>query len=190
MEAEPKKSASPSGIIYCESVVMGVGKVSVEYRGLLEEYVSYFFNHFRDRLRSVCLFGSVARGETTPESDIDVLVVAKGLPQDLGSRFRETNWIHMKLKETESYRLLRALGRNCLISDILLTPEEVEKHPPILLDMVDDGIILYDRDDFLKNVLRSLSERLKELGARKVKTEKGYYWILKPDAKPSEVIEI
>ncbi len=169
---------------------MGVGRVSAEYRGLLEDYVSYLLNHFGDRLRSVCLFGSVARGEATPESDIDVLVVAEGLPQDLGSRFRETNWIHMKLKKTESYRSLRARGRNCLISDIPLTPEEVDKHPPILLDMVDDGIILYDRDDFLKNVLRRLSERLKELGAKKVKTEKGHYWILKPDAKPSEVVEI
>ncbi len=169
---------------------MGVGKFSEEYRGLLEEYVSYLLNHFGDRLRSVCLFGSVARGEATPESDIDVLVVAEGFPQDLGSRFKETNWIHMKLRETESYRSLRALGRNCLISDLLLTPEEGEKHPPILLDMVDDGIILYDRDNFLKNVLERLSERLKELGAKKIKTEKGHYWILKPDAKPTEVVEI
>nr|MDO8082797.1 nucleotidyltransferase domain-containing protein [Candidatus Freyarchaeota archaeon] len=169
---------------------MGVDRVPAEYRGLLEDYVSHILLHFGDRLRSVCLFGSVARGEATPESDIDVLVIAEGLPWDVGLRVKETTWIYTKLKETESYRSLRALGRNCLISDILLTPEEAEKHPPILLDMIDDGIILYDKDDFLKNIFNKLSERLKELGARKVKTEKGHYWILKPDIKPSEVVEI
>ncbi|WXG39710.1 MAG: hypothetical protein WED07_02570 [Candidatus Freyarchaeum deiterrae] len=86
--------------------------------------------------------------------------------------------------------LTKKLGRNCLISDIFLTPQEVEKHPPILLDMIDDGVLLYDRDSFLENALKKLSERLRELGARRVKTEKGHYWILKPDAKPSEVVKI
>ncbi|MBS7249011.1 MAG: nucleotidyltransferase domain-containing protein [Candidatus Freyarchaeota archaeon] len=169
---------------------MGTDRVSVEYRRLLNDYVSYIYSHFGNRLRSVCLFGSVARGEATPTSDIDVLVVAEDLPRDVGLRTRETNWIHIKLRETESYQALKKLGRNCLISDIFLTPQEVETHPPILLDMIDDGVIFYDKDNFLKNALEKLSEKLKQLGAKKIKTEKGHYWILKPDAKPSEVVEI
>ena len=42
-----------------------------------------------DRLVSVVLFGSVARGEATPFSDIDLLVVAKGLPKGRFARRRE-----------------------------------------------------------------------------------------------------
>ncbi len=34
-----------------------------EYDKLIEEYCSAIKNHFRDRLISICLFGSVARGK-------------------------------------------------------------------------------------------------------------------------------
>ncbi|MHA1711059.1 MAG: nucleotidyltransferase domain-containing protein [Candidatus Freyarchaeota archaeon] len=130
------------------------------------------------------------RGEDDVESDVDVLVVAEGLPEDAGLRTRETNWIHLKLRETEAYRLLRASGRNCLISDVFFTPEEVERHPPVLLDMVEDGVILYDKNGFLRNVLEGLSEKLRRMGARRIKAGKGRYWILKPGAEPPEVVEI
>src|SRR3990170_2549474 len=46
-----------------------------EYVSLIEEYCSAIKNHFSDRLISICLFGSVARGEAKPDSDIDFLIV-------------------------------------------------------------------------------------------------------------------
>lgn len=146
--------------------------------------------HFAENLVSICIFGSLARGKAAPSSDIDVMVVAENLPQDVGERTRSTNYIHEMLKKTDASAALRNLGRSTLISDIFLTPQEVEKHPPILIDMVEDAMIIYDRMDFLRDVLKRLGEKLKKMGARKVVTEKGYFWILKPNAKPSEVIEI
>jgi len=61
-----------------------------EYVRVIEEYCSLIKNHFRDRLISICLFGSVARGEAKPSSDIDILVVADDLPIDIGLRIKET----------------------------------------------------------------------------------------------------
>jgi hypothetical protein len=81
-------------------------------------------------------------------------------------------------------------GRNAFISEILLSPEEVKTHPPILLDITDDGLIMYDRNSFLESVLADIRLRLKDLGGRKVKTRRGHYWILKPDADPNEVVEL
>jgi len=167
-----------------------VSRIPCEYRQLIKEYCSAVEGHFGENLTSICVFGSVARGEATATSDIDVLVIARGLPSDAGLRTRQTNLIHMNLKKTPAYRSLRSSGRSCLISDIFFTPSEVKKHPPILLDIVEDGVILYDKEGFLANVLKSLKEKLKKAGARKVVTEKGYYWILKPDIKPPEVVEI
>ena len=44
---------------------------------LLTELKASLVNLYGDRLFSVILFGSQARGEATPDSDIDVLVVLK-----------------------------------------------------------------------------------------------------------------
>ena len=167
-----------------------IPKISYEYRELIKEYCSAVRKHFGERLVSICVFGSVARGEATAESDTDILVVAGGLPLDVGLRTQKTNYIHTDLKKTSSYRSLRKLGKCGLISDIFLAPEEVKKHPPILLDIIEDGVLFYDKDEFLVNILESLKEKLKRLGAKKVVTKKGYYWILKPDIKPAEVVEI
>ena len=161
-----------------------------EYKELAEEYVRLVKMHFGNRLWSICFFGSAARGEATSESDLDALVVADELPQDMGLRFRETNPIHDNLRQTKAYRRLKFLRRSATVSDIFLTRRETSGHPPILLDIADHGILAFDRDSFLKGVLKSMRRRLRELGARKVVTEKGYYWILKPDAKPTEVVEI
>ena len=161
-----------------------------EYVRLIEEYCSLMKNHFLDRLISICLFGSVARGEAKPDSDIDILVVADDLPIDIGLRIKETNYVHENLKKSEAYISLRKSGVSGLVSDIFFTPEEIERHPPILLDMVEDGIIWYDKENFLRKVLLSIKGNLKKLGAKKVTTEKGYYWVLKPDIKPGEIVRI
>lgn len=161
-----------------------------EYVKLVEEYCSATKNHFGNRLISIYLFGSVARGEAKPDSDIDILIVADALPIDIGMRIKETNYIHDFLKKSEAYISLRKSNVSGLISDVFFTPEEIKRHPPILLDIVDDGIALYDRNSFLSNELKLLKHRLEAQKARKVETEKGHFWILKPDVKFGEVVEI
>jgi len=164
--------------------------LQAEYSELAEEYARALRELFGDRLISICFFGSVVRGEATPESDIDVLVVAKGVPKDVGLRLQETSGIYLELKRSEAYRKLRSLGRNAFVSAIVLTSDEAKTHPPIMLDMTEDAFMAYDKDGFLERVLGDMRQRLKELGARKVKAQKGHYWILKPDARPDEAVEI
>lgn len=157
---------------------------------IIKEYCSVIKNHFGKRLVSICLFGSVARGEAKPDSDIDILVVAEDLPEDIGMRIKETNYIHEYLKKSEAYNLLRKSNIGGLISDIFFTPEEIKRHPPILLDIIDDGIILYDKNSFLSNELKILKDRLNTQKARKITTEKGHFWILKQDVRFGEVVEL
>jgi hypothetical protein len=161
-----------------------------EYHELADEYTRAIRDFFGDRLVSIAFFGSVARGTADPESDIDVLVIAENLPKDLGLRFRETMPVHEKVRKSSAYRVLRLKGRVGFVSDLFLTPKETMAHPPILLDACDDAFLAYDRNGFLEGVLKDIRRRLKELNARKVKASKGYYWVLKPDAKLSEVVEI
>src|SRR5450759_5454041 len=79
------------------------------------------------RLRAIVLFGSRARGDARLDSDIDLLVVADGLPRDPISRL------------TELRRPLVDLGLALpgSLSLVARTPSEVDSNPtPLSLDAV------------------------------------------------------
>ena len=46
-----------------------------KYREAVEEFVRRVLERYRDKIDSIILFGSVARGEAKEDSDIDILVV-------------------------------------------------------------------------------------------------------------------
>ena len=153
--------------------------INERYIALADKLVKHLLKFFGDRLVSVIVYGSVGRGEASEESDIDLLVVVKDLPK---SRF-ERQRIFSRIEEE--------IGRDSAkFSPILKTPEEASRITPLYLDLVEDSIILYDRDDFMKKVLDRLRRRLEELGARRIWRGKSWYWILKPDLKFGEVLEI
>jgi uncharacterized protein len=76
------------------------------------------------------------------------------------------------------------------LSPVIRKPEEVKTGGYFYLDMVDDAQILYDKGNFFFNFIEDLKQRLNEYGAEKRKWKGGYYWIIKPDIKPDEVIQI
>ncbi len=84
----------------------------------------------------------------------------------------------------------RQQGWHVDLSPVIRTPEEVNAGGYFYLDMVDDSLILYDKDKFFSEFLTELKKRLKKYGAEKRKWKGGYYWIIKPDIKPGEVIQI
>lgn len=137
---------------------------------------------YGERLISVVLFGSVARGEAKETSDIDLLIVIDGLPESSMERNMEFSKLEDEIPETRTSLIA--------VSPIIKTPDEVKRYPPIMLDIVEDGIILHDRDNFFRGVAQDLREKLRRLGARRVRTKDGWYWILKPDYKFGEVINI
>jgi hypothetical protein len=73
---------------------------------------------------------------------------------------------------------------------VLKTPAEIEHGSPLLLDMVDDARILYDRDRFLERALAALRARLNRLGARRIWLGSAWIWDLKPDYKPGKVFDL
>mgnify|MGYP006429311997 CR=1 FL=1 len=44
---------------------------------ILNQYRDYLKHHYKERLAKVILYGSQARGEAKPDSDIDLLIVLK-----------------------------------------------------------------------------------------------------------------
>lgn len=143
---------------------------------------------YGDRLVSVVVYGSVARGTMRFDSDLDLLVVARGLPKGQPRRRVEFEAVE-RLVEPEMRRLAD-LGIETELSVVFKTPEEVEIGSPLFFDMVEDAKILFDRDGAFARRLDRLRRRMAELGSKRVWLGNAWYWILKPDYKPGEVFEI
>lgn len=159
---------------------------------LARKYAEIFKQSFGDKLVAVAIFGSLARGKAEfPGSDIDILVILKGVGSlSFGERINMTMEAEKKLSKTEEYvRFKEVFRRSPSIQEHVLTPEELKTHPPILLDLTTDALILYDIG-VLAEELERLKGRLKELGARRVKTGDSWFWILKPDLKLGEEVEL
>jgi hypothetical protein len=56
--------------------------------------------------------------------------------------------------------------------------------------MVEDALVLYDRNEFFAQELARLQKRLTQLGAKRVWKGNAWYWDLKPDYQPGEVFEL
>jgi len=147
-----------------------------------QEYVDLFLSKLKEALAeellSVALFGSIARGEGTPDSDIDLLIIVKG---NRVQNFKKYIKIKMECeKDSPPY-----------FSSIFTTEENLRKKPLILLDILHEGKILYDPSNVLQHLLNKMSNRLKELGAERRALDKNtWLWDLKPDWKLGEVVNI
>lgn len=158
------------------------------YKNFIEEILTGMDITFGDAILSVALFGSVARGEAYPESDIDLLIIHESVLYDPVKRFVA---MQLKLQQQQEYKELRSRGFYPNLSPLFMTLQEVSTKPLILLDIIDHGIVLKDKGNVLNDKMERLKERLKDLGSKKrVFKDGSWAWDLKPAWKPGEVIEI
>lgn len=127
---------------------------------------------FGEALVTLVAFGSQVVGRARPESDLDLLLVIRGLPRRRLDRQGLVGAIAHEVSDALAER----------VSMILLTPEEAATVKPFYLGLLEGHRVLVDRDEFLAGVLDRLRKRLAELGARRLTDELGNpYWDLKPD---------
>lgn len=158
------------------------------FNELTDKLLSEIQSFYGARLVSVAVFGSVARGTYRFDSDIDILIIAENLPHGRTKRVKEFMTVEDRL---EPFLIsLRKDGINSCISPIFKTPAEAATGSPLFLDMVEDARILFDREAFFSMRLERLRERLKELGSKRIWKGNFWYWVLKPDYKPGDVIEL
>ncbi|OYT38094.1 MAG: hypothetical protein B6U89_06320 [Desulfurococcales archaeon ex4484_58] len=170
------------------SLRKGLENLSEPYKTLVHKLVEALREVFGENLVSIIIYGSVARDEARRDSDLDLLIIARNLPRSRGSRVR----LFEKAEEQISSFLdeLFDQGYYVSLSPIILTPEEARKIPPIMLDMVIDSIIVYDKQGFIENLLKYLAEKLEELGAERINIGKKWYWRLKKNYRLGEEIVI
>lgn len=114
-----------------------------ELQELIEEYKRRF------KVRLVVLFGSMARGDYTDESDIDLLVVADDLPGDPREAFA--------LLRSPKMPRLNPIGFK---TEIFL--KKLKEGSTFTLEVLEDGKTLYADREFLEIVTEIFGRVRKE----------------------------
>ena len=162
--------------------------VNAALRAAAATYSRLLQDELGDNLVAVILFGSVARGEATADSDIDLLVVAESLPAGRFARLEVLGRVDGRFEA--ELRCLRQSAIDTRVVPILKTRREAGRVVPLYLDMVEDACPLVDRGGFFAEVLTGLRARLAALGAERRRRGRIRYWILKRDFRPGEIIEL
>jgi predicted nucleotidyltransferase len=158
-------------------------------RPLLDRLLDLLRARLGEQLLAVALYGSLARGQGRPTSDMDLLIVYRGDRMAVFDQFMDM--LLYDLKDTLEWMELRREGLKPDPYPVFFNEAELADTPWLLLDIQDHGIILYDPHAILQRKFENLRRRLRELGSRKVVLRDGsWYWDLKPDWKPGEVIEL
>ena len=161
------------------------------YAPVIRKYCELLRDLLGERLLSIMLFGSVARGDWDRDSDIDILIVAEGWDdKPAWVRIKELRRAKEALEESLEYSEALRAGYFPIVQNYTLSVEEAKGFNRVYLDAVLDGIILYDKNGFLTGVLQSLRKRLGEMGSVRVTLpDRRFYWVLKY-VKAGEVITL
>ncbi|MFN3761799.1 MAG: nucleotidyltransferase domain-containing protein [Anaerolineae bacterium] len=165
------------------------GGYAARFVPLLEALLEACRRHYGENLVSLVVFGSLGRGRPRPTSDVDQGGIFR--THTPGRLSRADDFAAHVEPQVEPYlRDLAAQGVFTAISPVLKTTDEVEQGSPLFLDMTEDALILYDREEFFATWLSEFRVRLARQGARRIWRGDRWYWDLKPGYRPGEVFEI
>lgn len=145
---------------------------------------------YGERLKSLAVFGSVARGVPRFDSDVDLLLIIDPLPDGRMARVREFEAVDAHPCVTAALAAAQSSGVRTTLSPVFKTPEELREGSLLFLDLTDQARLLLDRTGLLRDYLKDLARRLADLGARRIPRGGGYYWLLKPSLRPGEEISL
>lgn len=161
------------------------------YAQLVLLWCRKLLSYYGKRMRSIVLYGSVARGAASSSSDIDFMLVVDGLERSYGKRINEIVWLELDPTLMGERTYLRQHGYGGQLSNVVYTPEESEAFRLLYLDIIHDGHILFDYQGHFAKIAARLRARLDETGAKRVILEGGgWYWDLKPDIQFGERLEL
>lgn len=121
----------------------------------IKNYISAFVDiiTLNKHTLGIILFGSVAKGTFTKFSDIDIAVITDSDFLDY------LNYLNKSIKEIENYQdILIKKGLSLYINPLIITKRDLGKLNPIYFDIVDDGVVLYQRADTVSNFFESLEK--------------------------------
>jgi len=151
------------------------GLKSSLYTSLLVKFFYVLKEDFGENLLAMGVFGSVARGTATKESDIDILILVKNLDMSLLERTKRI--LHLKNNAIISQELafLDSLGYTPQLNCYMRQPEEL-KVTYFTIDLSYDLHILFD-EGILQEFLHQIEKRIKEKAIQRVYLDEEKYYL-------------
>ena len=102
-------------------------QIQEKYQEAVNEFVRRALRRYEDKIDSIILFGSVARGEAREDSDIDILVVGEG---DEAEGWRAMCGLAFDvLLDVEEYISIKVLGL-----------EDLKAENPFIKNVMQEGV--------------------------------------------------
>lgn len=138
---------------------------------LSQAVVKNLCERFSGQLVAVALFGSAAREEAAERSDLDFLVVLRGIPKNLQRRYQVYKPIH------DAVTMHSSRPRDVTVIDLdqeFITDKDAEI-TPLMLNIASDAIVLYDPEGKLGSFLESVNRLIHLAGLERYRTKDGKY---------------
>jgi len=147
-------------------------------KNTVQKLVGLILDYYSEALVSLVIYGSYARDEARLNSDIDLFIILthkKGLKSTIELFYENIE----KNIEAELTVLYTKYGINMDLSPFILSTEEANYFHTLYLDMIDNAELIYDKDNFFKQILNSVSELKTKYGYRKEPVSNTFLWDIK-----------
>ena len=121
------------------------GKNVLERLSLLVERVQDFY---KDRLYAIVVFGSLAKGEFSAYSDIDLLIILSESSLSFRKRIEEF------------YQGISMEFEGHFLSPIILTVRELNNFNPLYLALQEGYISFYDKEGIIAKIMVKVKEKM------------------------------
>lgn len=177
----------PAG--YKPGRMAGINYFSPQHRQFIEALFQQVRRHYGPNLVTLAVYGSYARGEARPNSDIDLLIVLDHVAEK-GRRKRIGDFVRNVETPVDRIRLVSEKEGNAVdVSVLIVSKDEAQSFQPLYLDMAGYVVLLEDKNNFLKMRLDRVREKMKIWGSRKVEAGGHWYWDICPALKWGDVID-
>jgi predicted nucleotidyltransferase len=158
------------------------------HRNCLADIIGRIIDYYGERMVSLVVFGSYARGEPRLDSDLDLfIVVTSGKWSRLSERTEEFVG-NIEQFCDEGLQALFEEGISMEISPIIVTMDEARNFLPLYLDMVSDRLVIADRWGFFAGVMERVRDQMTRWGSRRTIVSGHWLWEIRPGLKWNEVL--
>ncbi len=173
-----------------EQIYESLDRVSHVFRNYLYNLLKVLKENCKEKLLSVILYGSVARGKWNKDSDIDLFLLFSDDTSDARKLNKEVIRLTAFFEKENQVINEDGVELFCPIQEIALKMEDLNNFRTLYYDIAMDGIILFDRNQTGLKFIKKIKNRIEEKGLKRVFiSDNDFYWERK-DIKFGEIVEL